>query len=741
MNRTLVLLVVAGSFVVACRGSGAAADEAAAGLIRRVLPQRAGEFLAETIPADKGRDVFEIDNRAGKIVLGGNNGVAIASALNYYLKHACRCDFSWCGDQLALPPRLPPVKEKVRVVNPHKWRVYFNYCTLSYTASWWDWERWQREIDFMALCGINMPLAPTGVEAVWYNTLRKFAFTDAEARQFLVGPAFFAWQWMQNIEGHCGPLPKSWIDSHEALARKILDRERELGMTPIQQGFSGHVPRLLEEKFPKAAMNRQPSWTGFPGVTQLDPLDPLFAKFGRTFLEEEIKLYGSSHVYAADPFHESGPPKPRAEYLRQVGVAIDRLFTAVDPQALWAMQSWSIRREIATAVPSERLLVLDLGGEKWRAKDFKNFWDRDFVVGQLHNFGGRINLHGDLADVAGNRFAAAKKSTARAVGMGLFPEGTTQNPVFYNLVFDMTWRDRPVDARSWVHDYARRRYGAESAAAREAWDILLETAYKEGTSGVESSSIVAARPGLNVKKSGPNAGFHIPYPPRRLARAWQLLLQDRERLKTSDGYRFDVADVARQVLSNVGQAVQKDVTRAHVAKDKAAFREASREFLDLLGDIDTICATRNEYNFGKWIADARRWGTTEAEKSLYEYNASMLVTLWGPEEGKGELLLFDYSWREWAGLIRTYYRPRWEMFFRYLAEHPDYRESGLPQVYGRIGFREGEFYSQLADWEIAWTKQHHDLPSEPVGDAVAVSARLLEKYGPLLDRYYPIFTK
>lgn len=26
-----------------------------------------------------------------------------------------------------------------------------NYCTVSYTAAYWDWERWQREIDFMAM--------------------------------------------------------------------------------------------------------------------------------------------------------------------------------------------------------------------------------------------------------------------------------------------------------------------------------------------------------------------------------------------------------------------------------------------------------------------------------------------------------------------------------------------------------------------------------------------------------------
>lgn len=32
---------------------------------------------------------------------------------------------------------------------------------------WWDWERWEKEIDWMALQGVNLPLAFTGQEAIW----------------------------------------------------------------------------------------------------------------------------------------------------------------------------------------------------------------------------------------------------------------------------------------------------------------------------------------------------------------------------------------------------------------------------------------------------------------------------------------------------------------------------------------------------------------------------------------------
>lgn len=80
----------------------------------------------------------------------------------------------------------------------------------------------------MTMHGINMPLAVTGQEAVWQNTLRKYGMNYEEIRSFLVGPAYFAWQWITNIESIFGPLPQQWIDRSIALGKKILQREREL---------------------------------------------------------------------------------------------------------------------------------------------------------------------------------------------------------------------------------------------------------------------------------------------------------------------------------------------------------------------------------------------------------------------------------------------------------------------------------------------------------------------------------
>ena len=80
-------------------------EQAARDLVRRVLPANA--FLVEIIAADQGRDVFEIESSGDKIVLRGNNGVAVGSALNWYLRYYCQCHYSLKSQQMHLPHPLP----------------------------------------------------------------------------------------------------------------------------------------------------------------------------------------------------------------------------------------------------------------------------------------------------------------------------------------------------------------------------------------------------------------------------------------------------------------------------------------------------------------------------------------------------------------------------------------------------------------------------------------------------------
>ena len=68
------------------------------------------------------------------------------------------------------------------------------------------------------------------------------------------------------------------------------------------------------------------------------------------------------------------------------------------------MQSWSLREDIVKAVPKDALLILDLNG---KSTSKALFWGYSTVVGNLHNFGGRINMHGDLKLLASNQYSKA----------------------------------------------------------------------------------------------------------------------------------------------------------------------------------------------------------------------------------------------------------------------------------------------------------------------------------------------
>lgn len=245
-----------------------------------------------------------------------------------------------------------------------KYRVYLNYCTLDYLMCWWDFEKWEKEIDFMAMNGINMTLAVIGSEAVLYETLLNFKCSKEEALNCISGPAFWAWQLMTNIIGYLPPKNEKYVYERLELGKKILNRLVELEIQPIQQGFSGHIPTILKEKYPNANILMQNGWCNYPKTAQIDPLDPFFKEFGTKYLENLEKLMGNYHYLACDPFHEGTPPKQSKEYLTEVGKIINKTYQSFDENSVWVMQAWSLREHIVKAVPKDRILILDLNSGK-----------------------------------------------------------------------------------------------------------------------------------------------------------------------------------------------------------------------------------------------------------------------------------------------------------------------------------------------------------------------------------------
>ncbi len=264
----------------------------------------AGRIIFNEIPS-AGPEFFEISADSGRVVIDGNSKVALATGLNWYLKYVAGIHISWNNLTQPLPDKLPLPKETIRKKASVADRYYLNYCTFSYSMPFWDEERWMKEIDWMALHGINMPLMMTGIETVWRNLLKKLGYDDEEIGRFISGPAFLAWWQMNNLEGWGGPLPDQWYDRQSALQHKIVARMRSLGIEPVYPGYAGMVPHDINSILGYKVADPG-KWCGFVRPAFLSPDTEEFSYLADLYYQELDSLYGKAKYYSMDPFHEGG---------------------------------------------------------------------------------------------------------------------------------------------------------------------------------------------------------------------------------------------------------------------------------------------------------------------------------------------------------------------------------------------------------------------------------------------------
>lgn len=445
-------------------------------------------------------------------MIRGNNYISIATGLNWYLKYYANIHLSWNGMTAKLPKNLPPVKTKERHETTHQLRYYLNYCTYSYSMPFWDWERWQQEIDWMALHGINLCLSLTGTETVWYNLLEKLGYSEEEINDFIAGPAFLAWWHMNNLEGWGGPNSKEWYSRQADLQHKILERFKEFGIEPVLPGYAGMLPSNINEKTDLAVTNPG-TWINFKRPAFLQPTDAAFNEIAGLYYQELNNLYGKANYYSMDPFHEGG--STTGVDLPLAGKTMMEAMKNNNPESVWIIQAWQAnpREEMIKELNKGDLLILDLfsesrpaWGPKWSswAKP-ERYENHEWIFCMLHNFGGRTGMMGKMDYVAKGYFEAADHPSGKTLkGIGATMEAIENDPVMYELLFELPWRKQEPDVTEWVKDYVKFRYGNSDEKLEEAWEILHQTVYscpirsvQEGT----SESVFAASPRLEVTRA------------------------------------------------------------------------------------------------------------------------------------------------------------------------------------------------------------------------------------------------
>ncbi len=691
-------------------------------LCARLLPRQSQniDFVLEEGAAD----AYSLQTAGGRLVIGGTGVNAMARGLGDYLRNYCQIGLTWYErDKVREPKILPVVEGRVERRALVSKRFFLNYCTYGYSLPWWQWKDWERLIDWMALHGVTLSLANTGQESVWMETWQEFGLTPEQIRAYFTGPAYLPWHRMTNIDGWHGPLPQSWLDGQCELQKKIIARETSLGISPILTSFTGHVPAALKEVYPNAQISKLNRWGQFDeafNAWYLNPTDTLFRAIQKTFLRKQKEIYGDDcHIYGVDLFNEVNPPSWEPAYLADAARLTYEAISENDPDAVWLQMSWLFWHKqkmwtperikaYITPVPKGRLIMLDYYCDQIEVyRHTEQFYGQDFIWSYLGNFGGETMMAGDFADISGKLDRVYAEASGGCVGLGCTLEGLDVNPFMYEYVLDRAW-ERKLDDKGWVEALADVRSGNGDSQVRAAWQLLCEKVQKQKANYAVSQ--IPARPRLDGKSTWSQATKA--FDNKDLLAAWGELLKA-GRCDTPE-FRFDCVNWARQCLDIYFTQLYAQLRAKYKDGDAVAVAALGQRMLEILDDVDALVASDAYFLTGKWIADARAWGTTPEEKDYYETDARLLLTCWG-QKGRS---LTDYANRDWNGLIATYYKPRWEKFIHGLEAS---LVSGEP-------FDEQAYLAWSNDFEWDWAHSYGKMREKPSGNPRRLSQALYDKY-------------
>lgn len=626
-------------------------------LVERVSAGAGKQFLFELSDQESETDFFEIDQKGGKIWIKGNNNISIATGLNWYLKYHAGIQITWNNPRPYLGD-LPKVKTAERRSTDVLLRYYMNYETFSYSTPFWDWARWQQEIDFMALHGINMPLALTGTCTVWRNTLLKLGYTKEQANNFIADPVHQAWfvRGLMMSEGESNT--DSYYESQEKLERQIVERYREWGIEPVFAGYSGITPPTADAK--------KEQWNGnnSPAIVSADK----FAEVAKVYYSELETLFGKAKYYAVDT--------------KAASSAVYEAMQSANTGAIWVTQNSTMTE----AVPPSRLIVLGAQSDLY-----------DWIYCPKLNVGGNTGMHGKMQSIIDAYYSSLSPSMK---GIGAMSEGIETNPAIYELLYELPWRSEKFTKESWIATWTAARYGRTTPEIDQAWSILANTVYNNGA----IEPVMCSRPALVVDRITPNGSTKLNYDAAELEKALGLMLGTASKFSYSNNFKYDLVDIAGQAISNRVNALLPNILMSFEKGLSTKLDEDVETFLDLILLQDRLMGSRPETMVGGWIEQAMRAGKTPDEHELNRRYARQILTTWGSREAAVKGGMHDTAYREWNGLLSDFYYARWKYFFDQIKI-----TNIIP-----IGYN---YY----DMEQAWVMEQNPYEHRPTADAIAMA--------------------
>lgn len=688
-------------------------------LIKRNTPRIADQFVLKTIDSDNGYDCYEIYSEDKKVVLAGNSPLSQAMAYYDYLGRYHGVVITSGDYDISTISSAPLPEGKINRTIKRKIRAMTSYEAFSLSGNFRGFDRWEKEIDFMAMHGFNRALQPVGFDGVLFRTLTDIGMPENFCLEFSSGPAFLMNQLTGNIAGTNSVNSKEYLERKITVGKLISDRERSLGIEPIFPAAIPSVPFSLRKKYIKMDIFKAPMWHNFPPIFFIRPKNAFFSVFNKKFLTVQREALGETHSYIFEGVYESDK-KGYNSHLADLGKALEEMLNEFDKDAVCYLHTSSINADFFKSCSGDKYIFLD---DCEMSKNFDILSDKKYIPEVSGNRYGRTGIYGNVQKLCENPFANSD------LGGALAFDTFDINPVYCAAALKAITAADSFERDDFIRDFCTKRYKTDSFSD----DIisLIDLCSSDECTG----SIICARPCTNVKHTAPYDTMERSYDFHKLYPIAQRIINSED--KKIDAMRADIQSIVRQFLSDLAYPVYIKATEFFREKNVRNFEQASNLFLEICEDIDRLLRTREETNFCTKYVEAQELGSSQEEKESLQINFLLLHTIWGPFDHS---ILYDTVWNEWGGLVKDYYEARWHMYYRSLAAYFDnpkkLKDNSKKQPLDRNEYNGSYQAKRLALFENNFLENYiprkNGIAEE---DTVEVAKELLEKYSEVYTQF------
>jgi alpha-N-acetylglucosaminidase len=654
-----------------------------AGYLPRAEKESGDRFLARSLRYD-GRDY---------LVLCGFNDRSVIYAVYHYLEKHCGVGFFWDGEYV---PRVGSIRIRDTSIDENarfSLRGYGQMCALVYSAKYWDFSDWRRELDWMMKRRLNLLCAFPGLHCYWNYP-----------------PFGTVWKRAMRRLGVSLEEPTEWELFQEDLGKQICDYAGKLGIDVIAAIPDGRVNVEFKRKY-ASCRYISIQWADLNSyLDYLHPADPMYLRVISAFLGEYEKTFGASRVYGYSMYGECEPGDTREEqvqFKKDFAHAIRAVVKMLPKGSLVTINSWAFEMEkywdekdakmFLDLLPQDSIVVDDLWAEK-NPKYVKHhyFHGKKWTFSVLHAMAGWLTLHGDIRKLMERaRGLLDDPKAINCCGFSFMPEILHHNAMYARVITEAAWNPESLELDGYLEAYARLRYGnthggkmlpclrelTQSVYAGDNVSPPLYQVIPDPISG-KPRSILGTEALRDHRAIEPDERERfIPH----LHRAMELAFAVCGDMKENDLYIRDVIDILRQYLA--------DLSTRLIQQLYEAYKELKRNKLDCLaGNILTVLDVQeNLLKTHPYFVMKTEVGKAQLRPRFSPnwtnvQDICRRYSIWDdPQQYAG---LMDYCRRDLYELLKFYYRKRVEAyisFARRAMDDPEVLDSGdLEAAYARI---------------------------------------------------------